>query len=576
MGCGATRSLERVAAALGQLNEAPLKFESVQDVPQGGVLLALPALLANGLLRHSQAFFKWPSGFYRLDSLFLWLALTALARIKSIEQLRYSAPGEWGKLLGLDRVPEVRTLRKKMKALCAGPGLASGPAAWPETGHVQRWNARLAEEWLAADPQSAGQFYIDGHVRVYHGEAAVLPRRYVAREKLCLRGTTDYWVNALDGQPFFLVSRTVDPGLLAVLSEQIVPRLEVLTSPQPTEGSGESRPRFTLVFDREGYSPAFFAQMQRRNIAVLTYHKFPGADWPTPEFTSHTVRLANGEEVLMQLAERQVEVGGELWMREVRKLSETGHQTSILSTNKVLAVGPLAASMFARWNQENFFRYMREHYNLDRLVEHGTEEIPGTTRVVNPRWREVDGEIRRENGLLQRQLALFGALVLEQPIEHAEVESYEQKKGQLQQDLANRQQNVDKLKSERKTTPRHLTMAQLPDLDRFKRLRGDCKYFVDTLKMIAYRAETAMASILREQLARTDDARSLLRDVYGTEADLQPDPTAQTLTVRLHHLASHAQDQALQHLCAELTATETTFPGTDLRVIYKLGSAHYP
>jgi hypothetical protein len=41
----------------------------------------------------------------------------ALTRIKCIEFLRYCAPGEWGKLLGLDRIPEVRTLRKKIQLL---------------------------------------------------------------------------------------------------------------------------------------------------------------------------------------------------------------------------------------------------------------------------------------------------------------------------------------------------------------------------------------------------------------------------------------------------------------------------
>jgi hypothetical protein len=71
-------------------------------------------------------------------------------------------------------------------------------------------------------------------VRVYHGKLTDLPRRYVARERLCLRGTTDYWVNAMDGRPFFVVSCAVDPGLLSVLREQIVPRLKADVPNQPT------------------------------------------------------------------------------------------------------------------------------------------------------------------------------------------------------------------------------------------------------------------------------------------------------------------------------------------------------
>jgi hypothetical protein len=99
-----------VAASIGLLNGAPIEFELVKDVPDGGVLFALPALLLLGLLSKSREMFSMPEGFYPLESIFLLLALMALARIPSLEALRYVAPGEWGKLMGLDRIPEVRTL----------------------------------------------------------------------------------------------------------------------------------------------------------------------------------------------------------------------------------------------------------------------------------------------------------------------------------------------------------------------------------------------------------------------------------------------------------------------------------
>ena len=51
--------------------------------------------------------------------------------------------------------------------------------------------------------------------------------------------------------------------------------------------SRSSLSRFTIVFDREGYSPDFFAQMKPECIAVLTYHKFPGELWPEQEFRPH-------------------------------------------------------------------------------------------------------------------------------------------------------------------------------------------------------------------------------------------------------------------------------------------------
>jgi len=148
-----------------------------------------------------------PKGDYALDSLFLLLAFMALARLKSIESLRYCAPGEWGKLLGLDRVPEVRTLRKKLQLLARDE-------------RPEQWSPELCKRWMEAAPEQAGTLYIDGHVRVYNGHRTRLPRHCVARQRLCLRATTDYWVNAMDGQPFFMVKQAVDPirGSLRILS----------------------------------------------------------------------------------------------------------------------------------------------------------------------------------------------------------------------------------------------------------------------------------------------------------------------------------------------------------------------
>jgi hypothetical protein len=84
MGYATTRPAERVAASLGALASAPIQFATACDVPQGGVLLALPALLAAGLLRHTAELYKLPNGFYGIASIFLLLALMALARIQSI------------------------------------------------------------------------------------------------------------------------------------------------------------------------------------------------------------------------------------------------------------------------------------------------------------------------------------------------------------------------------------------------------------------------------------------------------------------------------------------------------------
>jgi hypothetical protein len=271
MGVACTRPEERVLAATGMLQGAPTRFENCRDVSFGGVLCALPALVANGLFDHLQKCFPSLGGYYTTLQVITLLAYMALCRIKTVEQLQYESPGELGKLMGLDRVPEVRCLRNKLSQLSVGDA-------------PDEWAGLLSQQWLEADPERTGTLYVDGHVRLYHGKQTKLPRRYVSRLRLCLRGTTDYWVNDALGLPFFAVERPIDHGLLEALKSDIVPRLLEDVPDQPTQEELDADPhrcRFVIVFDREGYSPAFFQEMwQTHRIACITYHKFPKENWP--------------------------------------------------------------------------------------------------------------------------------------------------------------------------------------------------------------------------------------------------------------------------------------------------------
>jgi hypothetical protein len=558
----------RIAASVGLGCEdgvAP-HFVPALDVSYGGVLLALPALLAVGLLRHMERHFSLPRGYYTLYNIFMLLAFMALSRVQTIERLRYKPPGEWGKLLGLDRVPEVRTLREKIKHLS-------------ENGQPLPWSAALCQDWMNEAPTQAQVCYVDGHVRVYHGEQTKLPKHYVSRQRLCLRAAVEYWVNAMDGQPFFVVHQDVDPGLIKVLEGDILPRLSQDIPGQPTADALAADPflhRFIVVFDREGYSPDLMARMWQQRIAGMTYRKCPGDDWPLEEFASQEVRLVGGEATTMLLAERGVFLGGVIWVREFRRLTATGHQTSIVTTVYQGEMAQLSATMFARWCQENFFAYMRKHYGLDRLVSYDTEQVPDTTPVINPEYRRLDGEIRKKTSRLSRLAAQFGGLGLEGDIEPDKVKSYESKKGELQEAVERLREELAPLKEQRKSVKRHITFGELPESARFERLTVSSKHLIDTVKMVAYRAETAMAHTMQEKMARTDDARELLRSIYTTEADLLPNEAAGTLTVRLHNMASRIHDAAVGHLCAELNNTETVYPGTNLRLIYELVSSKIP
>lgn len=560
MGC--TRVEERVAAAFGKLKEARVKFAFALDVRFGGVLFALPALLINGLLRHSEKHFSLPNGFYGLSRIFILIAFMALCRIKSIEGLRRCPPGDLGKLLGLDRVPEVRTLREKLEHLC-------------ERGDVSEWSADLSRDWMAGNPDLAGYLYVDGHVRVYHGRQTKLPKRYVARERLCLRGTTDYWVNDALGQPFFCVNAPVNPGLLEMIRREIVPRLEQDVANQPSEAELEANPwlfRFALVFDREGYSPNFFLEMLKKRIVCYTYRKYQREDWDRDEFSKREVKFPDGEIVEMELAERGSLLGRKIWVREIRKLTHSGHQTALVTTDFLSDAARIAGSMFSRWSQENFFKYMMQHFGIDKLLEYKTDPVAETTRVVNPAYRELDGKIRSNNSKLARRKAKFGAIVLEGELEKKKVKEYERQKAELQDEISFLQKQTDELKARRKECPRHISFAELPEGEQFSALANDKKQIVDTIKMIAYRAETALAKLIKPYMTDKREARSLLRQIFASEADLKPDEENKTLTVSLHNLTNPVSDRIVRNLCQEINATKTIFPGSNLRLVYKLVS----
>ena len=567
MGMGACHVEARIAASVGERGSPVTPdFKPALDVPNGGVLLALPALLSIGLLKTTNQFFELPKGYYGLESLFLLLAFMSLARLKFIESLRYCSPGEWGRLLGLDRVPEVRTLRNKIRLL-------SGE------NRPERWSEALCKEWMKAAPEQAGTLYIDGHTRVYNGHQTKLPRHYVARQKLCLRATSDYWVNAMDGQPFFVVNQVVDPGMIKVIENDILPRLDEDVPNQPDEAALSEKPllhRFTLVFDREGYSPAFLARLKAKRVACMTYHKYPGADWPEEEFQVCVVEMDGTPPIEIKLAERGSCLSNKLWVREIRKLTVRGHQTSIITTDYQTKAAPLALTMFARWSQENFFKYAREHYNLDRLIDYRTDVITDPLQVVNPAYRQLDGQVRSCTGKLTRRLAEFGEMTLKEGDDNKAIETFLKKKADCRDDIEHLQHRCQALKDERKNTAHHIMVDELSEEDRFKQLSTAGKHLIDTIKMIAYRAETAMANILRQTLSHQDESRTLLEALFKTDADIIPDEKAGTLTVRLHHMANRCSDAAIEKLCNELNETQTIYPGTNLRLIFKLGSKEIP
>jgi len=556
IGVACTRADERVACAMGLATSAVTRFEAGHDVPMAGLLAGLPALYANGLLSGLGKHFALPKGFYSALHILLVLGFMALGRIRRPEGLRHIPPGEFGKVVGLDRVPEVRTLRQKIAVLA-------------KTGKPAAWMQDLSKGWMQADPQEAGYLYVDGHVRVYNGDAANLPKRFVSRERLCLRGTTDYWVNDALGRPFFVVSKAVSDGLSDALIKDIVPELLKSVPGQPSQAELDADPllhRFCVVFDREGSHHSLLSQLWEHRIGGLTYRKRVTDEWPVEEFKEHDVSLPEGASTRMKLAMRQTQLSAgkaSIPVTEVRRLTQSGHQTAVITTARELAPTVVAARMFARWCQENFFAYMMQHYDIDGLIEYGAQEIPGTTEVINPQWRSLERDLRQARvGELQCMSALGASVQVD------EVEL--QKKAEALEALQAVQAEKLRLRALKKDTPKKVAVESLPVEQRPTELRPLSKILVDAVKMVAYRAETAMVVQLRRHLSNPDEARALIRELFVSSGDIEPNPQDNTLTIRIHRMANPAHDHAISLLLKDLTDEEFTHPDTGAKMVFCL------
>lgn len=549
-------------AALGRIKEAETLFETNDDVARGGLFCALPALAANGLFRKLPERLPSLTGFYGTVHILIVVSYMLLARLKNPERLNREAPGEFGKLLGLDRIPEARCLRKKLTLLSEG-------------GTATTWQEQLSKEWLEGSEEAAGFMYVDGHVQVYHGKLSKLPRKYLSRERLCMHGISNYWVNDIYGRPVFVVPKSVNPGLLTVLREDIVPRLMQEVPRQPSAAAlanDPTLPRFIIIFDREGYSPKFFREMwEEHRVACISYHKHPGEDWAIDEFEKETIEMATGEDVDLHLAERGTLLGGDspsskVWVREIRKLTKTGHQTSIISTAYNSFGWRDAGLLLSRWSQENFFGYMMQNFGIDRLAEYGVQDFSETMSVINPKWRQQQKDLSKLKSKIQYRQSKLGKLV--PPDFHFDQKAVNQGV-KLQEEIDYLQYDMDTIKEKQKKTPHYITWGELEDGERFHQLRPDKKQLMDTIKMIAYRAETAISNTLRQSLSHSQESRTLARELFHTPANIRPDFENQELHIVLHRLSTKRSEKAVQHLLDSLNATEFTYPGTQLKLKYK-------
>ena len=546
-GVAVKRNVDRASAQAGKLVEAAPEFVPAESVAKAGVLVALPALLGQGLLEVGQEVYgALRNGFFGLTATLLSFGFMALIRIKSTERLTDQAPGEFGLVLGLDRAPEMKTARRKLAEL-GGRGLAL------------TFSRAFTERWAEEKPTALGYLYIDGHVRPYHGGKYKLPKTHVQRRRLCMPATTDYWVNDANVEPLMFVTAPANEGLLAMMETELLPQIRKL--------AGEDR-RMTLIFDREGWSPKRFKQWHKDHFDVITYRKGKLRDWPQRCFKKVSVKVC-GREMTYLLAERMVRVAKGFRMREVRRLCDDGHQTSVVSTRRDLSIEDLALRMFSRWRQENFFRYMRHEFALDHLPTTSAEPADPERTVPSPAVKQKKRQLAVAKARLHAAEQAYGQKAYENPEQKRRtVRGFKITHAELGGEIRGLRETCERLHAEIKLLPDRVPVREVMDGKPIVQLERERKIITDTIKMVAYRAETQMANLVGPLLPfKADEARKFMGQVFELPADILPDYEQNKLVVRLHSMANPRSNRALASLCDVLNDLKACFPGTTLRLV---------
>ena len=566
----ADRTGERTAARRGQLVAAPPVFAPAARVPLAGLLLAMPGLQATGLLPCAATVFGGlPNGFYGLETMLVEGVLRALAGEPRAEGATRVDPYALGRVLGLDRAPEVKTIRRKITALAA-------------TGRAEELLAAMAAARVArldeANPDLAAVFYVDGHVRAYQG-ARKVAKTHLSRLKFPAPATVETWVSDAAGDPVLVVM--AEPGAsLAMELRRLLPELRAAV--------GDQR-RVLVGFDRGGWSPALFAHMHAAGFDVLTWRKVPADDVDQALFTDVTHVDDHSRVHQWQVADTTVDLptsdGGDTFtMRQVslqvantkagrdKDGQDSTRQIHILTTRTDLTSGEVIYRMGSRWRQENYFRYARMHFDLDSHDAYATTDDDPDRMVPNPAKKKAHRRLLAARAGYERAVARTDAALLDATHPRAPGQTVlitNQTHDALTADLRSAEADLDHAQGAHRAVPTRLPLDQVNPGQQV--LDTQTKLITHAIRIAAFNIDTALARAVRvhTSYARADDeAHNLTRQALTASGDI--DPHDGFLTVRLDPLPTRRATTAIAELCEHLTATQTRYPGTNLVLRYEV------
>jgi hypothetical protein len=508
-----------------------------------GAALYYPALQALGLLEAAATCFRLPgAACFGVRAVFLTLFFLSLYSKTTLEAAKHLRRWEFGPLVGAERAPVVKTLRRKVAALV-------------QQNQASRFGALLARRWVQQGVIATAYLYVDGHMKAYTGKRH-LAECWNAQRRMPLPGVETYFVNDPQGRPLLFVTEEANASLAQAMPRVVAAIREVVAD----------RP-FTVVIDRGGFDGKLFSWLQGEKIDFITYQRgAPGL--PVERFRRRECHF-EGRRVRMWLAEDQVRVSDSGPWRRIVVRTKDGHQTPVLTSLTRPAPAKIACLVFARWRQENFFKYSKEHHGLDQLLGYAWAEADGARLVPNPERKQLERELKAKRQELAQRKTELGQALLDEPVWGRSAHGLKIAQGGAVGQLRALEQAIDSLLDRRAELPTHVPLAEAGTL---AVLRLEQKAIIDRIKMTAYNAEEWLLELLVRHYPNPHDVRDLLRSFAQLSGELRTTAQGVVITLDAPDLPLHRR--ALRGLCADLNQIGTTYPGTTLPVSYEVAVHH--
>jgi hypothetical protein len=395
--------------------------------------------------------------------------------------------------------------------------------------------------------------------RTYHGKHSIA-KAFDTRKRLAVPATTDYWVNDKKGDPLFVVTAEANASMTRMLEP-------ILEEARKVVGS---KRRVTVVFDRGGWKPRLFLRLIELNFDILTYRKGRVRHISEKRFALRKARL-DGRAVTYLLHDQPVRfLKGKLRLRQVTRLTDTGHQTPILTSRWDLRDIIVAYRMFERWRQENFFKYIRQEFLIDALTDYEVEPDDPTRLIPNPARKGIDKQLSAARAAFAKLQEEYGSTALD----HLEgrtstMRQFTSEEKRIHREIKDAADRMAVLAVRRKSLPTHIPLSESKQHQEFVKLSTERKHLTNVLKMVAYQIESDLVERLRPYYARVDDeGRTLVQTALQSAASIQPGKDE--LQVILAPFSSEHRSRAIAALCRDLNVANTIFPGTNLHMHFEV------